>query len=330
MNAVIGKLKDSGIPRDELYTAWDFTVASTQNITDRMLLIRDHALAQLGDTSPGNGVIDGVAPNYTITDVKTSNFPTDPLGSHASRERARGDRHGRGPVLHPPRMRGATAGRSPRADGLPTQRAGRDRLQRALHLQHPALRRHRVEPGATDYDVTSPVRPSMYGHGLFGDYTEVHTGDVRKLGNDHGVITCATDFIGMYEDDVGPEAIPALQDMSNFTPMPDRLQQGLLDFIYLGRLLMRTPTASPTTRPSSSTATRRSTTARALLLRQHPGRDRRRRPDRDRAGHHPHRPLRPGDELLAAADPQHRLRGLRADPLPVLPGRVARGRCCCR
>ena len=50
----------------------------------------------------------------------------------------------------------------------------------------------------------------MYGHGLFGDYTEVHTRDVRTLGTDHGVMTCATDFIGMSEDDVGPVAIPAL------------------------------------------------------------------------------------------------------------------------
>ncbi len=41
----------------------------------------------------------------------------------------------------------------------------------------------------------------------------------------------------MYEDDVGYSAIPALLDLSHFTPLPDRLQQGFLDFIYLGRLL---------------------------------------------------------------------------------------------
>ena len=74
----------------------------------------------------------------------------------------------------------------------------------------------------------------MYGHGLFGDYTEVHTRNVRQLGTEHGVITCATDFIGMSEDDVGPVAIPALLDLSNFSPLPDRLQQGFLDFLYLG------------------------------------------------------------------------------------------------
>jgi hypothetical protein len=77
----------------------------------------------------------------------------------------------------------------------------------------------------------------MYGHGLFGDYTEVHTTDVRTLGNDHGVLTCATDFTGMMEDDVGT-AIGALQDLSKFQSIPDGLQQGFLNFIYLDRLLM--------------------------------------------------------------------------------------------
>ncbi len=77
----------------------------------------------------------------------------------------------------------------------------------------------------------------MYGHGLFGDYTEVHTGNVRQLGTENGVLTCATDWIGMSEDDVGPVAIPALLDLSNFSPLTDRLQQGFLNFMYLGRLL---------------------------------------------------------------------------------------------
>ena len=106
----------------------------------------------------------------------------------------------------------------------------------------------------------------MYGHGLFGDYTEVHTRDVRKLGNDHGVMTCATDFIGMSEDDVGPVAIPALRDLSNFKPLPDRLQQGFLDFLYLGRALIHPgrlrerPGLQVQRRPRSSTPRSRSST----------------------------------------------------------------------
>ena len=45
--------------RANLYDAWDFTVASTPNITQRMLSIRDRGLADLGDTTPGDGTMDG-------------------------------------------------------------------------------------------------------------------------------------------------------------------------------------------------------------------------------------------------------------------------------
>jgi hypothetical protein len=41
----------------------------------------------------------------------------------------------------------------------------------------------------------------------------------------------------MADEDIFPEAVPALQDLSKFAPLPDRLQQGFLDFVYLGRLL---------------------------------------------------------------------------------------------
>jgi hypothetical protein len=91
-------------------------------------------------------------------------------------------------------------------------------------------------PGSGVWNLDHQVRTSMYGHGLFGDYTEVHTGDVRKLGNDHGVMTCATDFTGMSEDDVSAATI-ALTNLSNFQPIPDGLQQGFLNFIFLGRLM---------------------------------------------------------------------------------------------
>ena len=36
-----------------------------------------------------------------------------------------------------------------------------------------------TSPGSGVWNLDHQVRPSMYGHGLFGDYTEVHTTDVR-------------------------------------------------------------------------------------------------------------------------------------------------------
>ena len=238
MESLFGKLKSAGIGRSNLYMAWDFTVASTTNLSERMLHIRDDALAKLGDTTPGDGVIDGDAPNYTITDVKTVGDPANDLtGSHAVENVREVTGTFDVPCYIHPDCEAASAGTfSLGSDGLPTQASGAGSVYHArftCNIPQSAV----TGTGPANYQVAQTDRPSMYGHGLFGDYTEVHTQNVRQLGDDHDVITCATDFIGMYEDDVGPSAIPALLDLSHFTPLPDRLQQGFLDFIYLGRLL---------------------------------------------------------------------------------------------
>ncbi len=93
---------------------------------------------------------------------------------------------------------------------------------------------------------TSPARMSLYGHGLLGDQGEVNGSLVRPMSDTYNVAYCATDWIGMSEADVG-NAIAVLQDLSRFSTLADRLQQGLLNFLFLGRL-MRHPsgfTANP-------------------------------------------------------------------------------------
>src|SRR3954454_120652 len=51
MEWIFGRLKKAGIKRSNLFLAWDFTVASRRNLTERMLHIRDDAFAQLGDAN---------------------------------------------------------------------------------------------------------------------------------------------------------------------------------------------------------------------------------------------------------------------------------------
>ncbi len=243
--SVFNKLRAAGIHRGNLYDAWDFTVASTQNIAGRMLHIRDNGLAKLGDTSPGDGIEQGHAPSFEITDVKTVDQPsptpghedlalTDP--SHA----VQNVREVTGTFQVPCYLNqvGCPSGSRFKlgADGLPHQMPG-NFYTANFTCNIPQSAVHEQTPGAGDWEVVHPDRTSMYGHGLFGDAGEVHTTNVRQLGDDHDVITCATDWIGMAEEDVIPEAVPALRDMSNFPPLPDRLQQGFLDFIYLGRLM---------------------------------------------------------------------------------------------
>jgi hypothetical protein len=243
--SIFKTLHAAGIQRGNLYDAWDFTVASTQNITGRMLHIRDNGLAKLGDTTPGDGIEQGHAPDFTITDVKTVDEPspgpghedlavTDP--SHA----VQNVREVTGTFQVPCYLNQVGCPSGSRfnlgADGLPHQTPG-NFYTANFTCNIPQSAVHEQTPGAGDWQVVHPDRTSMYGHGLFGDAGEVHTTNVRQLGDDHNVVTCATDWIGMAEEDVGPEAIPALKDMSNFPPLPDRLQQGFLDFIYLGRLM---------------------------------------------------------------------------------------------
>ena len=235
---IFERLGEAGIGRHNLYMAWDFTVASTENITERMLSMRDQAFGDLGDIDLTDGGVDGDSPEFTINaggivDFPDANTPND-HGAQNIREVT-------GTVKVPCYMTDPDGGGSAKpcdpgavlntdSDGVPRQNGFYD-ARFTCNIPRSA-----VDEGTGD--VIAPVRTSMYGHGLFGDYTEVHTRDVRTLGYDHDVMTCATDWIGMSEDDILPVAVPALSDMSNFKPLPDRLQQGFLDFLYLGRAMI--------------------------------------------------------------------------------------------
>ena len=68
---IFAALAKAGVRRGNLSEAWDFTVASRQNRTGRLLSIRNSAFAQLGDKKLGDGKVTGHAPRYTITQTKT-------------------------------------------------------------------------------------------------------------------------------------------------------------------------------------------------------------------------------------------------------------------
>jgi hypothetical protein len=82
-----------------------------------------------------------------------------------------------------------------------------------------------------------PLVPYVYGHGLFGDGTQI-TGSVNpQLQNDYGFAGCATDEIGMSNKDLGMIA-GVLSNLSDFPRLPDRLQQGLVNELFLERLMV--------------------------------------------------------------------------------------------
>jgi hypothetical protein len=235
--SIFKDLKGAGIGRKDLYLAWDFTVASTENITGRMLAMRNDAFSRLGDENLTDGTVQGDAPDFNVTSV--TDYPT------ATGNGVEDIRDVRGTFDVPCYMTDPDGAAGPKqpcdpgsrlnldANGVP-QRNGTYTARFGCNIPRSAV----VETSPGNFDVDHTVRPSLYGHGLFGEYTEVFSRNIRQLGTENGVLTCAADWIGMADEDQIPVALPALQDMSKFPPLPDRLQQGFLDFLYLGRLLI--------------------------------------------------------------------------------------------
>jgi hypothetical protein len=202
MEAIFKTLKHSGIKRDELQLAWDFTVASTQSITGRMVHIRDDAFKFLGKNTP----------QFTVTSVQENPAPE-------FRRRIQGT------FEVPLYLTG---------DGGPGQRfdLGADGMPQRQPLPITAT----FTCNLPNSSVPGPARMSLYGHGLLGDQGEVNGSLTRTMAATYNIAYCATDWIGMAEEDVG-NAIAVLQDLSKFATLADRLQQGLLNNLFLGRLM---------------------------------------------------------------------------------------------
>ena len=270
-------------------------MASDQNNAGRELAMRDAAFAQLGDTDLADGVPQGTSPQ--LPGDRASNTAPNP-GQIARRVK------GSFQVpcyLFPSCAPGGTfqldAGGAPIQNG--TWTANFDCI-------------------VPESVVTRPGRagrPSLYGHGLFGSAGGGRrSSPQRSLSQEHGIVQCATDEIGMSQSDL-PAVAAALQDLSAFPTIPDRLQQGLLNELFLGRAMI-SPTGFTTDPAFHQDGTllsgRGARHQRALLQRQQPGRDHGRRPDRGRAGLHPRLARGAGDELLGAAAALGRLRPVRA------------------
>lgn len=210
MEATLAALERAGVERSELVLAWDFTVASTEGITGRVLHLRDAALAPLGDQG---------APEFTVTEVLEA--PGDGIarlvrGTYTVPNFLTGDGSPGNPLHY-------DVDTSVEPDALPTQN-GTVASPFACIISETTLA------------GTGPGRVSYYGHGLLGSEMEVDAGNVVEFANEHDVVFCATKWAGMSEDDIA-NAIASLQDFSNFPTMVDRMLQGLVNQVLLGRLL---------------------------------------------------------------------------------------------
>jgi hypothetical protein len=265
-----GELEAAGIDRDELYLTWDFTVASERNLSERMLSIRDDAFAALGDTNLSDLQVQGQTPSLVVTGVTDY----DPCGNDGCAEGGTpvyqaadlplfGSPGGLpviGSVIGPTDAQlGAAIGSKPEDDRIARKVDGQVVVPCYLNL--PGC------PPGSQYQFSSPTdtipdrsannyalanftclipraavaaggaRPSLYGHGLLGDAGEVEAGNVKAFANEHNFVMCATDWAGFATQDV-PTVLANLQDIGNFPKLVDRMQQGYLNFMYLGRALL--------------------------------------------------------------------------------------------
>ena len=120
------------------------------------------------------------------------------------------------------------------------------------------------------------------------------------MAEDHDFVFCATKWAGMSADDI-PNAVSVLQDLSGFPTLADRLQQGVLNTLFLGRLMIAPGGLASNPAFQNERHARSIDTVAPLLRRQQPGRDHGRRDHRRGARLHARGARRAGHELLAAA-----------------------------
>jgi hypothetical protein len=213
---IAATLAAHGVRTRDLYLAWDFTIASEQNLTGRMLAIRDTAFQALGRS----------APKFTVASVTDYPAAQDPriarqvVGTVTVPSYLTGS-GGPGSRLHygPPGGNGLPA----TPDALPTPSGRSLRADFVCNIPRVA-------------DAAHPAHLSLYGHGLLGSPTEINAGNVKDMSNGQDFMFCATSWIGLASDDINYVA-GVFGDVSGFAAVADRLQQGFLNFLFLGRAM---------------------------------------------------------------------------------------------
>ena len=208
MEDIFSTLATAGIARSDLYLAWDFTVASERNLTERMLFVRDDGFARLGPAAPSFSVT-------SVVDEVNSNIFRTVSGTFQVERYVNSTTPPARFVLD--------------ANGLPIHQSTPQPASFMCIIPRAAL--------ANASATAVPARGSIYGHGLLGSYTEVTSGNVEAMANEHNFVFCATNWIGMCSEDV-LNAAGILHDFSRFPSLTDRLQQAMLDQLYLARLMI--------------------------------------------------------------------------------------------
>jgi hypothetical protein len=220
MESLLGEFEAHEYDTSEFVVAWDFTVASQRNLAERMLHIRDDGFATLNGNAPTlvstrelvSGEDDDFRNNVTTIDgvFEAPNYQ-------------------RGPAPEPvpdgsPNAPAQAFNWGP--DGLPERNPAWPSVKVTFRCVVPR-----------DASAADPASMAIYGHGLLQDFTQVTNANIRRFANEHNVMFCATNWAGFSSADLD-NAIIALQDGSYFNLVADGSQQGILNVLMLGRLMI--------------------------------------------------------------------------------------------
>ena len=210
--ALVAYLHRRGVPTGSLTTAWDFTVASPQNLTGYAVHMRDVAMGQLR-----NG-----APSFTVT--KVTDFTTAQNRDDA--RQVTGTYQVPSFLDAPGGPYGSVLNIGP--TGLPQQLPGNTQTADFSCL---------VPRSSLPADGSVvPGRPVLYGVGLFNTATKIGDEGVSAMADHYGMVLCATNWEGLTGGEELADAA-LLANLSNFTTLPDHLTQSLVNALYLGRLM---------------------------------------------------------------------------------------------
>jgi hypothetical protein len=207
---IFALLEQKGLVRKDLQLAWDFTTASDEPLTGRLVRMRDAAWSYAPPGAP--------PPPPPVTIQMVNDRPTEPLLRQII-----------GTFTVPSFLEDDSAASDGTlkldADGEPVIR-GYGQFPLVIHIPKCAA------------TAMGPLPVMIFGHGMFGGaLDEMDSGYEREITNRLCMVQIGSDWLGVAEADRDYVATKVLADWNHVSHVTERLQQAHVIFATLARLI---------------------------------------------------------------------------------------------
>lgn len=231
-------LAKAGLKRKDLYLAWDFTVASVDNISERSVWIRDNAFAGLGDGNLVDRRIKGGAPRFALDAAQDFG----PCGTDGCQD-GENDlivRTVTGTITVPCYLDKAGCPVGSRFRFQKFKKTANFQADRFVDLPQRIKGNTMQVPFRCIVPrsaLAGPSRLVQFMHSPYGTQDELLRQPLQALAAEHNITICAARLAGNAAEDLQLTK-DALADPDRFPAVADRLQQGALNSLMLGRLML--------------------------------------------------------------------------------------------